>query len=197
MSGFSDHLGLRSVYINRGTEPLWEKGVMMNPNLSDITAKIDALRAADFTDDQINAILSNSAPQAQPSTQADMTQPESMGVYQFLKSSPSSIPVTDGMTDSDRTYAQEWNKRIDKLSFFFGWKADAIGYAVILLAAWPLLVSVISSVIFKVPNEDTLSFEFVMGWLFTSIVVIFAAVSYINHCYFLPNVRFLLKKRLS
>lgn len=169
----------------------------MNQELSSFTAKLDALREKGFSDDEINAILSGPAPQAQPSAQADMSNPESVGVYQFLKSSPSSMAVTDDMTESDRAYAKEWNKRIDKLSFFFGWKADAIGYAVILLATWPLLVSVISSVIFKIPSEETLSFGFVMGWMFISIVLIFASISYVNQRYFLPNVQFLLKKRLS
>ncbi|MBE8574111.1 hypothetical protein IQQ51_00350 [Vibrio sp. OPT18] len=170
----------------------------MNQNLSDVTAKIDALRAADFTDAEINAILSNSAPQAQPSAQADMANPESVGVYQFLKSSPSSMAVTDDMTESDRAYAKEWNKRIDKLSFFFGWKADAIGFAIILWIGWPILAAVIGCFVFDIrPKDSVPSFGFIMTWFATWFVVLVVASSYVNQKHVLPHVQFLLKKRLS
>lgn len=168
----------------------------MNQELSSLTAKLDALREKGFSDDEINAILSSPAPQAQPSAQADMGNPESVGVYQFLKSSPSSMPVTDDMTESDRAYAKEWNKRIDKLSFFFGWKADAIGFAIILWLGWPILASVIDAKI-NFPNNGLLSTGFVMGWFVFWFVVLVAASSYVNQKHVLPHVQFLLKKRLS
>lgn len=164
----------------------------MNQELSSFTAKLDALREKGFSDDEINAILSGPAPQAQPSAQADMSNPESVGVYQFLKSSPSSMPVTDDMTESDRAYAKEWNKRIDKLSFFFGWKADAIGWGIILWLGWPI----IAVVAMDIEVAKTYS-HYAMGWFVLWFICLLVASSYVNQKFILPHVQFLLKKRLS
>lgn len=168
----------------------------MSQELNSLTAKMDALREKGFSDEEINAILSTPAPQAQPQVQTESINPDSVNVYQFLKSSPSPMAVTAGMSESDREYATEWNKRIDKLSFFFGWKADAIGWGVFLWIGWPIIVSVIDAW-FNFPNDDLIAPGFIIVWFMMWLISFVVGLSYVNQKYFLPHVQFLLKKRVS
>ncbi len=169
----------------------------MSNELNSLTAKMDALREKGFSDEEINAILSTPASQAQPQAQNESINPDSVNVYQFLRSPPTPMAVTAGMSESDREYATEWNKRIDKLSFFFGWKADAIGFGIIMWLAWPILGFVIGTIATGSPKESFISFGFIVGWFVLWFVTLLVSMSYINQQYFLPHLQFLLKKRVS
>ncbi len=165
----------------------------MSQELNSLTAKMDALREKGFSDEEINAILSTPASQAQPQAQNESINPDSVNVYQFLKSPPTPMAVTAGMSESDRDYATEWNKRIDKLSFFFGWKADAIGWSVMLFLAFPLLVNAING---GLPSENIFSFNFVFSWVSMWIMALIPVTIIIKEKYILPHARFLLQKRI-
>lgn len=86
----------------------------MTAELTSLTAKMDALRAKGFSDEEINALLSPVAVAAQPNL----------------------LPLTDG----DKAYAEQWNENIEETART-SWKVFFIVLVGMFITAFPLFIA--------------------------------------------------------
>lgn len=86
----------------------------MTAELTSLTAKMDALRAKGFSDEEINALLSPVAVAAQPNP----------------------LPLTDG----DKAYAEQWNESIEEAART-SWKAFFAILVFAFIIAYPTFIA--------------------------------------------------------
>jgi hypothetical protein len=84
----------------------------MTAELTSLTAKMDALRAKGFSDEEINTLLSPVAVEAQPNL----------------------LPLTDG----DKAYAEQWNENIEETART-SWKIFFSGLFIMAIMMYPTL----------------------------------------------------------
>ena len=94
----------------------------MTAELTSLTAKMDALRAKGFSDEEINALLSPVAVAAQPNP----------------------LPLTE----DDKAYAEQWNESIEETART-SWKVFFSVLAIIVMMGYPLFTQMDDS--FAVP----------------------------------------------
>ena len=86
----------------------------MTAELSSLTAKMDALRARGFSDEEINTLLSPVGVAAQPNL----------------------LPLTDG----DKAYAEQWNENIEETART-SWKFFFIALGIMFITIYPLFIA--------------------------------------------------------
>ncbi|MGR6831170.1 hypothetical protein [Aliivibrio wodanis] len=95
----------------------------MTAELTSLTAKMDALRAKGFSDEDINTLLSPVAVAAQPNP----------------------LPLSE----NDKAYAEQWNENIEETART-SWKVFFFGILAIIITIWPLLFGGVENVEFAI-----------------------------------------------